>query len=82
MAHTLGVKNLSDGLPQKPLYNRFVAGDDHSDIKTLEHGLSLGYMSHTHKLPMLGDSRMWCVTELGLEKLREFYDSQNKQSAG
>lgn len=74
MAHTLGV-DPKESLPESFLRNKFVAGDDHSDISILKYGQEQGYMSCTAPLSIFGNSRMWYVTELGVEFFKNNYEA-------
>lgn len=65
-------------LPDQFYRNRFCAGDDHTEIASLQKAKAEGLMECTEPMERYGGSRMWYVTAKGFEYFTDiFYNIVN-----
>lgn len=82
MGHSLGIhifhaqtskKKKDKKLPKEFYRNRFCAGDSHDDMPTLIALEKMGYMARGHQLN--GGDTLWYVTDEGVKRFRECFES-------
>lgn len=72
LAHCLGV---TSKIPNTFSRNMFVAGDKHEDYEALQSLWKMGYMTKSNEQKLLGNSRLYTVTDLGIKRFKECFEA-------